>query len=103
MTRLKFKYYYVIKFSSTELCTDTGDKRDYVYFISLGYYRLKVMLYHILCTLYYHDIQEYGDAMKFINIALKMEPNNSQAKELKQLIKHKQNQGKLVVYCSYCL
>ena len=32
--------------------------------------------------------------MKFIELALKMEPNNSQAKELKQLIQHKQNQGK---------
>ena len=35
--------------------------------------------------------------MKFIDIALKMEPNNSQAKDLKQLIKHKQNQGQLAV------
>lgn len=33
--------------------------------------------------------------MKFVDITLKMEPNNSQAKELKQLIQHKQNQGKL--------
>lgn len=35
--------------------------------------------------------------MKFVDITLKMEPNNSQAKELKQLIKHKQNQGQLAV------
>ena len=38
--------------------------------------------------------QEYDDALKFIDLALKMEPNNSQAKELKQLIQHKHNQGK---------
>ena len=34
--------------------------------------------------------------MKFVNITLKMEPNNSQAKELKQLIQRKQNQGQLI-------
>lgn len=63
-----------------DLCRDTGDKRDYVYFIALGYYRLK----------------EYADALKFIDIALKMEPNNSQAKELKQLIQHKQDQDNMI-------
>lgn len=31
--------------------------------------------------------------MKFIDITLKMEPRNSQAKELKQLIQHKENRG----------
>ena len=46
--------------------------------------------------------QEHDDALKFIELALKMEPNNSQAKELKQLIQHKQNQGKCcwLVYCT---
>ena len=31
--------------------------------------------------------------MKFIDTTLSMEPNNSQAKELKQLIKQKQDRG----------
>ena len=79
---------------SVELCKDTGDKRDYVYFIALGYYRLKVSISQCYNSGIIILRQEHDDALKFIELALKMEPNNSQAKELKQLIQRKQNQGK---------
>ncbi|XP_065888915.1 mitochondrial fission 1 protein-like [Dysidea avara] len=63
-----------------ELCKSAGDKRDYVYLVALGYYRL----------------QEYSEAMKYIDTTLTMEPNNSQAKELKQLIKQKQDRDSMI-------
>ena len=73
-----------------------GDKRDYVYFIALGYYRLKVSISQCYNSGIIILTQEHDDALKFIELALKMEPNNSQAKELKQLIQHNQNQINVV-------
>ena len=73
-----------------ELCQDGVDQRDYLYFLGLGYYKL----------------EEYSDAEQCINRVLHMEPNNSQAKDLKKLISAKIQQGthvSHVYYNSYCL
>jgi len=43
-------------------------------------------------------MQEYGEAMRCIDTTLAMEPSNSQAKEIKQLIKQKQDRGWDIVY-----
>jgi len=78
------------------LCKSAGDKRDYVYLIALGFYRLQVLPVLITMVMWWNVMQEYGEAMKFIDTTLAMEPNNSQAKELKQLIKQKQDRGQVL-------
>lgn len=52
---------------------DDEGKRDYLFYISIGYTRLK----------------EYEDALKYVNALLKVEPENNQAQSLKNLIEHK--------------
>ncbi|XP_028401405.1 mitochondrial fission 1 protein-like isoform X2 [Dendronephthya gigantea] len=56
-----------------DLCTHGIDQRDYVYFLAEANYKLS----------------EYQIALKYINRVLDIEPNNKQAKELKEKIEQK--------------
>lgn len=56
-----------------ELVTKGRDQRDYYYFTSLGHYKL----------------EEFEEADSCVDRVLQMEPNNLQAKTLKQLITRK--------------
>ena len=53
-----------------DLCTQGCDQRDILFFLGLAYYKLA----------------DYSTALKFTQRMLTIEPNNYQAKELKQLI-----------------
>ncbi|CAB4014251.1 Mitochondrial fission 1 [Paramuricea clavata] len=56
-----------------DLCTHGTDQRDYLYFLAEANYKLS----------------EYQIALKYINRVLDIEPNNKQAKELKEKIEKK--------------
>lgn len=64
-------------FSFLDLCQDGADQRDYLYFLAVAYYKL----------------EEFSEAEQCINRVLHMEPNNSQAKDLKKLVSGKIQQG----------
>ena len=69
-----------------ELVTKGRDQRDYYYFTSLGHYKL----------------EEFEEADSCVDRVLQMEPNNLQAKTLKQLITRKIRRGGDLYTCSYC-
>ena len=47
--------------------------------------------------------QEYPNALKYINRVLNIEPNNKQAKDLKEKIEHKMKRGKILQVFTKCL
>lgn len=63
-----------------DLCQDGADQRDYLYFLAVAYYKL----------------EEFSEAEQCINRVLHMEPNNSQAKDLKKLVSGKIQQDNLI-------
>ena len=88
------------------------DQRDYYYFMALGHYKLEVTI----CTNYKlmhvneaipttgfvitnsflitRCMQEYEASCSSVDRVLQMEPNNYQAKQLKQLVQKKIRRGK---------
>ena len=55
------------------LCETNMDQRDFLFFISIGYYKL----------------DDYNKALKYVKRLLMIEPNNQQALSLEGLIKEK--------------
>ncbi|XP_033637327.1 mitochondrial fission 1 protein-like [Asterias rubens] len=55
-------------------------RRDYLFYLGVGYYRLK----------------DYTKALKYVQGLQQIEPNNTQAKDLEQLIKKKMNKEGLL-------
>ncbi len=116
-----------------ELIRPGKDQRDYYYFIALGHYKLEVsgscMSSETLrCTLYMYFlassyctmyalfsrttlceiiyVQEYEASQSCVDRVLQMEPNNSQAKQLKQLVSKKIQRGGDIRHactCSTCI
>ena len=63
-----------------DLCHSGIDQRDFIYYIAVGYYRLK----------------EYGPAIKYTERVLSIEPENLQATNLLQIIKEKRKKDALI-------
>lgn len=85
-----------------ELIKPGKDQRDYYYFMALGHYKLEVnccltrnhKIYPICSTVMYFLVQEYEASQSCVDRVLQMEPNNNQAKQLKQLVSKKMRRGR---------
>ena len=55
------------------LCNTNIEQRDFLFFISIGYYK----------------VEEYNDALKYVKMLLAIEPNNGQGISLQEAIKQK--------------
>ncbi|XP_015706236.1 mitochondrial fission 1 protein [Coturnix japonica] len=56
---------------------DPDERRDYVYYLAVGNYRLK----------------EYEEALKYVGALLQAEPGNTQGLRLQQLVRKRMNRG----------
>lgn len=98
-----------------EMIKPGKDQRDYYYFMAVGHYKLEVGVrtitsnYHLFTLIYmsltihhlhykhhpttYASSQEYEASQSCVNRVLQMEPNNYQAKQLKELVQKKIKRG----------